>query len=458
MSLMSYCVNYVVVSSVTFLPFTSCVWMSRRLVSLVKVLCLWLLLHFLLHTWTTYGIGFDIPVLRAWKEIVIWLLILSIGYGFLRYKKRSAVFSSHYILPVFLVTLLWIWGTLLIHLLILDGVSITRWAMAMRYDYLGFILLLLGRGVTLFLDKEDAEKLLKRYGRIIKWVLLGALVWWCIVAIKPWTLKVFWFNNYVFEWTVGMQPPAVYYTHINYWLPRSQFRFERPTTFWFWLTAFFPLFFMQFLARRPWQETRAWRTLYWLNIVVTFSRAAWWSRIIAVVLCIWLTSVLPWKKLLLRYGLPLFLLFAFILFIWREQIALRWYSNYGHVTMVKQGRTMLMEKPLRWWGGASAWPWSHRDGWLAFNPENQFLQILIEFWKIGSLPWLVLRWWTIWIGVVGRFKSNQWVMAFSLGMITLTISGMVLHSFADRMVVYPFMLLFGIALWTASLWKKSQIW
>gem|GEM_PF-5884561 len=57
--------------------------------------------------------------------------------------------------------------------------------MAMRYDYLGFILLLLGRGVTLFLDKEDAEKLLKRYGRIIKWVLLGALVWWCIVAIKP---------------------------------------------------------------------------------------------------------------------------------------------------------------------------------------------------------------------------------------------------------------------------------
>jgi hypothetical protein len=37
-------------------------------------------------------------------------------------------------------------------------------------------------------------------------------------------------------------------------------------------------------------------------------------------------------------------------------------------------------------------------------------------------------------------------MAFSLGMVTLTVSGMVLHSFADRMVVYPFMLLFGVAL------------
>jgi hypothetical protein len=38
-------------------------------------------------------------------------------------------------------------------------------------------------------------------------------------------------------------------------------------------------------------------------------------------------------------------------------------------------------------------------------------------------------------------------------MITLTISGMVLHSFGDRMVVLPFMLLFGVAL---STMKKAE--
>ena len=48
------------------------------------------------------------------------------------------------------------------------------------------------------------------------------------------------------------------------------------------------------------------------------------------------------------------------------------------------------------------------------------------------------------IGLRAGVKKEQ-LFAYSLGMVTLTISGMVLHSFADRMVVYPFMLLFGMA-------------
>jgi hypothetical protein len=280
-----------------------------------------------------------------------------------------------------------------------------------------------------------------------------ALVVRCIVAIKPGTMKLFGFNNYVFEWTVGMQPPAVYYTHINYGLPRSQFFFERPTTFGFWLTAFFPLFFFLFLHRRPWTQTRGWWLVYWLNVIVTFSRAAWWSWIIIVVLCIWVTTQLPRKKLLLNYWIPLLILFGGILAVWRKQIALRGYSNYGHMSMVKQGIQMVVEKPLRWWWWASAGPGSHRDWGLAFNPENQFLQIIIEFWKIGALPRLLFWGVVCFIGFSREWKWNQWIQAFSLGMITLSISGMVLHSFGDRMVVLPFMLLFGVAL---STMKKPQ--
>lgn len=36
------------------------------------------------------------------------------------------------------------------------------------------------------------------------------------------------------------------------------------------------------------------------------------------------------------------------------------------------------------------------------------------------------------------------IFAFSLGMIGLSIEGLVLHSFVDRMIVYPFVALFGI--------------
>jgi hypothetical protein len=36
------------------------------------------------------------------------------------------------------------------------------------------------------------------------------------------------------------------------------------------------------------------------------------------------------------------------------------------------------------------------------------------------------------------------MIAFSLGLFGLSIEWMVLHSFVDRMIVYPFMTLFGI--------------
>ena len=36
------------------------------------------------------------------------------------------------------------------------------------------------------------------------------------------------------------------------------------------------------------------------------------------------------------------------------------------------------------------------------------------------------------------------IFAFSLGMIGLSIEWLVLHSFVDRMIVYPFVALFGM--------------
>jgi hypothetical protein len=389
---------------------------------------------------------------RARKEGIIGILTLGAWFLLILWLVKKDQYPRIFRLIVALILGGIVW-TFFIHTQIVWE-PLKTWAMAMRYDYLWFIVLVVWWIVSRYLWAEHAKSILSRYGRVIKRVLLLALLVRCVVAIKPWTMKLFWFNNYVFEGTVGMQPPAVYYTHINYGLPRSQFFFERPTTFWFWLTAFFPLFFFLFLYRRHRTQTRAWWWIYWLNVILTFSRAARWSWIIIVVLCIACTTQLPWKKLLLHYWLPLLGLFWWILVLWWEQIALRWYSNYGHMTMVKRGVEMIIEKPLRWWWWASAWPWSHRDWWVAFNPENQFLQIIIEFGKIGALPWLLLRTIVCFIWFSREWSKNEWIQAFSLGMITLTISGMVLHSFGDRMVVLPFMLLFGVALATWRLQKN----
>lgn len=424
----------------------------------IQIFCVGLMVHFLLHTFVTFGLWIDAGAIWAWKEVWIGMMAVLALFFLFKQKTRQTLFSSKIFLLFVWLFVSGIVLTLFINSYIVHA-SFARRAMAMRYDYLGFFLLLLGSALGLVSWTSSTEKLLLRYGRVMKWCLFFALILWCVVAIKPWTMKLFGFNNYVFEGTVGMQPPAVYYTHINYGLPRSQFLFERPTTYGFWLTAFFPLFFMLFLRRRPVSQTR-WRwTIYGLNIILTFSRAAWGSWIIIVVVLIGLTAKIPRKKLLCIYGLPLLLLFGTILALGRQQIAMRGYSNYGHMTMVKKGLAMLVEKPLRWWWWASVWPWSHRDGGLAFNPENQFLQILIEFGKIGALPRLSLWWLSLYVGYYYRIYRNDdaapYLLAFSLWMVTLSISGMVLHSFADRMVVYPFMLLFGLALWM-SLYRSDS--
>ncbi len=432
--------------------------MVRVVTLLIKILLVWLLIHFFMHTRVTFWWWVDVGPLRAWKEWVIWLLLFCAFYlAFAKPVLLKTIFSNKRFIAILIAVLVWIGGTFVIHALVIQD-PVSRRAMAMRYDYLGYVIFLLWRWIALYCGSVQSEKIIKRHGRVMKRVLLLALLLWCVVAIKPWTMKLFGFNNYVFEWTVGMQPPAVYYTHINYGLPRSQFLFERPTTFWFWLTAFFPFFFMQFLYRRQWQDTWARWLIYALNIIVTFSRAAWWSWIIIVILCIGFTTTIPRKKLIVRYGIPLFGLFALILAVWREQIALRWYSNYGHMTMVKRGVEMLVEKPLWWRWGASAWPWSHREWWLAFNPENQFLQILIEFGILGALPWLFIWCLLLYLWLLWPYRHQQWAVALSLGMVSLTISWMVLHSFADRMVVYPFMIISWLALFslTDKRWTKQS--
>ena len=444
----------VVIHSILFVsnPMPS-IRIIKTVIWLLQALLIWLLVHFLLHTFVTFGLGIDLSVVRAWKEIIILVLGGIAVRWLLRYREMRQIWSFRTRNILVIACGVGVVASLLIHVTRIDT-SLTGWVLAMRYDYLWFVLLLLGWLLTFLLDKK-IDHLFRRYARVMKRCLVAAIVWRCIVAIKPGTLKLLGYNNYVFEGTIGEQPPAVYYTQINYGLPRNQFFFERPTTRWFWLTAFFPLFFLVFLRRRPMHETR-WRwSIYGINVILTFSRAARGTWLLVALCTLAVFSQMSWKRLLRRYGVPLCIIFTFLLGIGRDQIMSRGYSNYGHITMIQRGREMFLEKPIlgRW--GASVGPGSHR-GWLAFNPENQFLQVIIEFGIIGILPRLFLRVRCLRIGVKLRphlseqtVSNKIWsistVVAFSLGMLSLTISGMVLHTFGDRMVVYPFMLLFGCA-------------
>lgn len=118
---------------------------------------------------------------------------------------------------------------------------------------------------------------------------------------------------------------------------------------------------------------------------------------------------------------------------------------------------MFTENPIIGKGAAIVGPGSHWEGGLAFNPENQYLQILIEFGIVGFILRMAIYLYLNWIGFRDFFKVRKskdrtlpqhyrTTLAMSIGMIGLSICGFVLHSFTDRMIVYPMMAIFGLIL------------
>jgi len=424
--------------------------LKQVLIVLYKIFFIGLLLQFFAHTLVTFAWWFDAPRMEyvwLWKEWVIgllWVITLCTILFKRRWKQHFKRTRLNQLLLLLILSIVIAAGT---HFYFVWG-ELGAFLMAFKYDFLWFAIFLVAAHSSLILDQEQRLHLIDWYGNIIKYTLLLALLWYLIIFIKPGTLKLFWYDNFVYEGLVGTAPPAAYYTQINRWLPRNQFLFERPITRWFYLIAVWPLFFVRYLRKKPMNETWLRRIIYALNIIVTFSRAARWAWIIQLVI-LWILLSTNRKKSLLKYGIPILIWFIGISVLWFDQIMDRWYSNYGHVTMLKNWRAMFMDAPLRWNGWATAWPWSHRWG-IAFNPENQFLQVMIEFWLVWFIWWFgfFVRLCIRWVLIRRRKRLKVWsdriLLWLSVWMIGLAVCWMALHSFSDRMVVYPFMLLYWL--------------
>jgi O-antigen ligase len=125
------------------------------------------------------------------------------------------------------------------------------------------------------------------------------------------------------------------------------------------------------------------------------------------------------------------------------------------------------DRPIWWQGAGTAWPASYQvTGITAYNPENQYLQIWIEYGVLWFMGRLFLYWYLHRIAYKSYEEDLSWgmkekktdskitkkrklygtiVFAFGVGILWLSIEWLVLHSFVDRMIVYPFMALFAIA-------------
>ena len=434
----------------------------KTLTLIAKIFFIGLLLQFFLQTFVTFKLWLDGTF---WKLIWMWKEIIIIGLlGFLvRYFWKNKNFKSFFekfplknFVRVFLATII---VSFLVSVFI-NGSSIGTWIMSVRYSMIGFAIFLIFFTITMLFFWAREINLVKRYSRIMKMLLIGSLIRWGIIRLMPNLLKFAGYNQFNYEWDVGIAPPAAYYTRYDQWLVRNQFLFERPISRWFFLVAFWPLFFVLCFKNKPRGQRLRRGSLYGLAIMSTFSRAARGVWILQTAILILAQFPRKYRRFALRGFVPLILLFGVVIYFGQRQIITREFSNTWHLNMVVEAVQKIWERPLRWQGAGTAGPASHQiEGIKEYNPENQYLQIRLEYGLLGFIGWLYLYGYLHYMAYKSyeeekksddkatkkRKLYSTIVFAFGVGILWLSIEGLVLHSFVDRMIVYPFMALFAIA-------------
>ncbi len=453
--------------------------MKKRILLLTKIFVIGLLLQFFVQTFVTFELWFTgtfWDLVWLWKEIFI--IIFFVIACILLYKKyfQTSTFKEgikkfwqefpiKWFLVVFVLLLVFL---LVVSLLKYDFL---RFAVSVKYSMVGFLIFLIWFVISRCLFDFKDLKINDFYGKIIKFVVVWGLFWWFIIWLAPWFLNRFGYNQRAFEWEIWQEPPSVYYTEYKEGLVRNQFLFERPITLWFFLVAFWPLFFVYYMRKGKKSDFIIWGGLYWILMFSTFSRAAWGAWFVQTVLLLILTyknSNIKLKQLLYLF-IPAVILVWVVGFFAKDQIINRYYSDTGHIREIRRAVDIITEDPL--WGKwpASAGPASHQISYvLEYNTENQYLQIWVEYGVVWFIMWMFLYLSLIWFGwgsytkkpILAKNLSKKQlkqesekqdfqklvIIAFSLWVVGLSIEGLVLHSFVDRMVVYPFMILFGISL------------
>ncbi len=437
-----------------------------------KVFLIGLLLQFFLHTLFTFQFELSWGL---WKFVWLWKeVFIIIGAGIVAWLLGNSILKKcfngiplKYFMLVFIITVVVILGVSLKTSTLINAI------ISIRYSMMGFFIFIVAWLLGYFLVQESQQtKLLKWRRRLMKAILVLGIFWWGLIWLMPNGLKFFWYNYHSHEWEVGTRPPATYYTRYDTGLVRNQFLFERPITYWFFLIALWPLFFILAIKGKNYREL-LWRGgLYGVNIFSTYSRAARGAWLVQTAILFFIVYHKHWKKMLLYFWGPALLLIWTAGYFAADQIVHRQFSNTWHLNEIKVALKKIQAHPLLWAGVGSAGPASHQiKQFEPYNPENQYLQIWVEYGIFGFLWWGYLYFFLHYVGYLAwkdekkylcknTHKNNKkmyikkdkilqryhyYIIAFSLGILGLSIENLVLHGFVDRMIVYPVMLLFWLS-------------
>ena len=181
---------------------------------ITKIFLVGLLIQFFVQTFITYrlhGTGIFRDVVRMWKELVVigiaWFLVRFLTKRKIREARRKTTPIKQFILRFGITLLVMVFVSIIINQ---SWVSMT--IMSLRYSMTGFAIFIVFFAFAYLFFWTREINIVKRYARVIKILLVASIFWRGIIWLMPNALWHLGYNQFNYEWDIGIAPPAVYYT------------------------------------------------------------------------------------------------------------------------------------------------------------------------------------------------------------------------------------------------------
>jgi len=406
-----------------------------------------LLLHFIIHTVITYKLWIKnniIWILWMRKELIIILLS---AWLLFYYKKIINILKRDKQLRLFTIMTLSV-SVFLFAMQYLNYWEIFNFIISYKYIIFAFIIFLVITLRSKLFPKKISFQLTKTILSIIQILLIISILRYLSLLLIPQRLELLGYNLHIdnITRTANTAPQWLYKTQMRTWNIRNQWIFSWPLSRGFFLMLIRPRFVSKLEKTKLNSITKYIRyIIFTINIYITFTRSAQWVWILQTIILLayyrkWLPKFKRKHLLWISGGGVIIAISSFMYLFSTDKIS-RKTSDWWHIEFMLKGISMIQQKPIIWHGAGSAWPASYYiKEKQHFNPENQYLQLAIEYW----LFWLLARL-TLFISFPILLYKKTWDISWLISRMGIALAWLVLHSFSDTMALYLFMMIAGLS-------------
>ncbi len=437
---------------------------SLTVVSCIKFFFVGLVCQFMLHTFVTYIIhvpdtGIYSIIWMRKELLIIGLWLRSIYQIYTTQSWKTYIRTHRWLSIITMITII----SIVISFIISIGIhqqSIMTFALSAKFNYFPIIILIVWWLASSLMTEKDRSDTIDYIITIVKYVIIFSVCRYALLHTFPNILDRIGYAQpgVSIERTANTPPPSLWLTNFYDGFVRNQWPFSWPLSLGFYMICLFPLFYVKVLYKQKFSHVRYRRVLYGFTTISTFSRATWIMWIIQLLLIaaiVYRRHIIP---IIIGSIIGLWWLVWYSIITDQTDIFIRKRSDQWHEKFLNEWITYIKNNRLWWMGAASVWPASYHndDVSIAFNTENQYMQVWVEYGILWFVSWLTIyillgllsgRWRWSWRRGKSIIDEDSLIRAWPyIALCALGVGGMALHPLTDSSSMYPFMMLLWLFL------------